>query len=137
MPRALPALLMCSALVLGGAACEPGFPRAESEPTISEDRFVAAMADLRRAALYREGSRLPIVERDRILEEHGLEPEDLIRFAEVHGPDVPYMYRVWSRVEAEIRGTDPAHLEEGEDPLEILEGLPEGETWAPEDPPPG
>jgi hypothetical protein len=136
MLRALP-VLIASALLLAGAACDPGFPRAGPEATISEDEFVAAMVELRRGALHREGNRLPISERDRILAARGLTPDDLLHFAEVHGADVPYMYEVWTRVEAGLLGRDPEELEGAEDPLEVLEGLPEGETYTPDPPPPG
>ncbi len=38
-------------------------------------------------------------ERDRILAELGLTPEDLIEFVEAHGRDIPFMQEVWEEVD--------------------------------------
>jgi len=87
-------------LAFASSGCERGIPTSGSEPTVSEDQFVEAMVELRTASLRGENEELPGSERDEILRRRGLEPEDLVRFAEVHGPDVPYMFAVWSRVDS-------------------------------------
>jgi hypothetical protein len=87
-------------LAFASSGCERGIPTSGSEPTISEDQFVEAMVELRAATFRGEHEELPVSERDEILRRRGLEPEDLVRFAEVHGPDVPYMFGVWSRVDS-------------------------------------
>jgi hypothetical protein len=104
-----PVLLLAALL----PACDPGFPGPQQGDTIPEDAFVEAMADLRRAAAAWEGRRLPEPERDSILEAHGLEPEDLLHFVEIHGTDVLYMNRVWARVEAAFTARD-RELQEGD-----------------------
>jgi len=92
------ALLLLLALASHG--CERGIPTSGSEPTISEDQFVEAMVELRTATFRGEFEELSVPERDEILRRRGLEPDDLVRFAEVHGPNVPLMFEVWSRVDS-------------------------------------
>ncbi|TVP49928.1 MAG: hypothetical protein EA350_01240 [Gemmatimonadales bacterium] len=89
-------------LIFASSGCERGFPTAGSEPTIPEDEFVEAMAELRTATFRQEGGTLPVSERDEILRRRGLAPEDLVKFAEVHGPDVPFMFAVWARVDSAV-----------------------------------
>lgn len=113
--RSAAGLLLLIALLL--PACDPGFPGPAEGETIPEDAFVQAMVDLRRAAAEWEGRRLPDAERDSILEVHGLEPEDLLHFVEIHGTDVLYMSEVWARVEATFiaRDAEAGEVPEPED----------------------
>jgi hypothetical protein len=99
-PRSAPGLVLLVLLGLVLAGCERGFPVPASESTISEDQFVAAMAAILSEAPAHQDSRLPEEERDHILREMGLEPGDLVTFAEVHGTDVTYMLSVWTRVDS-------------------------------------
>lgn len=116
-------------LLLAAGACDPGFAEPASGETISEDTFVEVMVELRRAAAHWEFRRIPEEERNSILAEYGLGPEDLLRFAEIHGRDVPRMNRVWTRVEARLTGRDEEVLEaESPDAQDLVEEgiLPEG-----------
>jgi len=111
-PRATPSLLawrraaahsILVVVLLLLASCDNGIPGSGREPTISEEHFVAAMAELRYEALRRTTGQVPPEERERILAEHGISGEDLIQYAEVHGPNVPLMNRVWSSVEERVQ----------------------------------
>ncbi|TVR53039.1 MAG: hypothetical protein EA421_12260 [Gemmatimonadales bacterium] len=99
-------------LVLAPVACDPGFPGPGEGETISEEAFVETMVELRRAAAHWEMRRLPVEERDSILAIRSRTPEDLLEFVEVHGTDVPYMNRVWTRVEARLTGRDVESLQD-------------------------
>jgi hypothetical protein len=124
----LAAALLLGPLGLGG--CERGFPRGGDEATIEEDRFVLVMAELRGEMNERDGTLLPEAERAAILQAHGVTEEDLLQFADVHGPDVTYMHQVWIRVDSAmmVRSSGPgADPTDGED-----DGLPPTEGEAPE-----
>jgi hypothetical protein len=101
MPRALSALgFLLVSLALPG--CERGFPTAEDRPSISEDAFVAAMAELRHMGVNWEEGHVPAEDRDRVLREMGLEARELVEFVEIHGRNVPYMFGVWTRVDSAV-----------------------------------
>lgn len=97
-----PRPLLAAALTLALLSCERGFPTAEDRPAISEDAFVAAMAELRHAGVDWEEGHVPADERDRILRELGLEAGELVEFVEIHGRNVPFMFRVWTRVDSAV-----------------------------------
>jgi hypothetical protein len=85
------------------AACSPGVP--ELEPVtggISREGFVESMIDLRRAAAAWEYRQLPPDDRDSILAERGVTPEDLTDFVERHGGNVFFMRSVWDEVESRL-----------------------------------
>jgi len=81
--------------------------------TIPSDSFVEAMVALRTSPVMGTSGFLPAGEPERILGEHGLTPEDLRRFVEVHGANVPMMTDLWTQIEsrvAEARGvTEPGN----------------------------
>ncbi len=69
------------------------------EGVITREQFVQAFSDLRVSALRSEGGEIALEERDRVLAELGLTPEDLIEFVEAHGRDLPFMQEVWEEVD--------------------------------------
>ena len=71
----------------------------EIEGVISREEFVQAFSELRVSALRAEGGEIALEERDRILAELGLTPEDLMDFVEAHGRDMGYMQEVWEEVD--------------------------------------
>lgn len=76
-----------------------------SEPSpeaIDREVFIAAYVDLRVAAFSSEGDTITQAQREGILDRHGVTEGDLLSFAEVHGPDVPFMRGVWNEVEARL-----------------------------------
>jgi hypothetical protein len=101
MPRAISTLGFVLA-TLAVAGCERGFPTAEDRPSISEDAFVAAVAELRHMGLNWEEGHAPAEERDRVLGGLGIEAGELVEFVEIHGRNVPYMYGVWVRVDSAV-----------------------------------
>lgn len=109
LPRIAGALAI-SALLLAGCTESDGSPTAP----IDVDRFVAVYVDLRAAALVRADGELPPRERDRILDEHGVEAEDLVEFVEVHGEDIRFMDRVWAEVESRLAERRAEYDEEAE-----------------------
>jgi hypothetical protein len=114
-------------LAFASSGCERGIPTSGAEPTISEDQFVEAMVELRTATFRGEYEELSLPERDEILRRRGLEPDDLVRFAEVHGPNVPYMFEVWSRVDSlAVAGSGP--MPEGNEADEADDAAPDDGT---------
>jgi len=83
------------AALLAPGACG-GEPAVE---TVDRDVFVQAYADLRISALMTDSQRVSMPARDSILEGHGVTPEDLEVFAEVHSHDLEFMRDVWNDVE--------------------------------------
>lgn len=71
----------------------------EIEGVVTREQFVQAFSNLRVSALRSEGGEIVMEERDRILAELGLTPEDLIEFVEAHGRDIPFMQEVWEEVD--------------------------------------
>jgi hypothetical protein len=74
--------------------------------TIDREVFIATYVDLRMAALDTDTARIGTVERDAILQQHGVTADDLTTFADVHGADLEYMRDVWAEVELRL-DTDP------------------------------
>ncbi|MEX2528013.1 MAG: hypothetical protein WEA09_10290 [Gemmatimonadota bacterium] len=72
--------------------------------TIPSETFVDVYVDLRASVLLGESDEVDPEERDAILEHHGVTPEDLRFFVEVHGEDVSFMTDVWDRVEERLSG---------------------------------
>ena len=82
--------------------------------SISTEAFIEAMVALRTSPLIGTSGFLPQGEPERILGERGLTPDDIRRFVEAHGADVPMMTDVWTQIEsrvAEARGgvTEPGN----------------------------
>jgi hypothetical protein len=86
---------LCAVPLLAG--CGDGDE--ELEGIITREEFVQAYSELRVSALRAEGGEIALEERDRILEELSLTPEDLVDFVEAHGRDMDYMQKVWEEVD--------------------------------------
>lgn len=100
-PRIAAALPLLVLLPLLAVACDSGFssPDEDTAP-IDEDTFIETYVQLRLAALEQGG--LPEEDRERILDENEVTVDDLRAFIDVHGRNVPYMYRVWTEVDRRI-----------------------------------
>lgn len=90
-------------IVMALAACDSGIPGSERERTIPRDVFIRAMVELRLAAAETPGDPMTAARRDELLEELGVTPDELVRFAEVHGRNVPYMNDVWQEVNERLQ----------------------------------
>ena len=88
-------LTLCAVPLLAGC----GDSVEEIDGVISREEFVQAFSELRVSALRSESGEIAPEERDRILAELNLTPEDLVEFVEVHGRDVPFMQEVWEEVD--------------------------------------
>jgi hypothetical protein len=99
------------------AGCTGGDPAADRPSTISEDMFVAAMAQLNHARTGTLDGELTNEERARILARHGLEEDDLLTFAEVHGGEIAFMLRILDEV---ARATRLIDLEDPAPPEGVL-----------------
>ena len=88
-------LTLCAVPLLAGC----GDSGEELDGIITREQFVQAYSELRVSALWSEGEDIVPEERDRILAESGLTPEDLIEFVEAHGRDMDYMQTVWEEVD--------------------------------------
>ena len=82
------------------------------EGVIDRETFISTYVDLRVAALSRADGELRRQDRDRILDEHGVEEEDLVRFVEVRGRDVHFMQELWDEVRQRIRAVEEELLAE-------------------------
>lgn len=123
----LPLVLGSLALVLGACGGEPTEDDVP-EPTIAREAFVSTYVDLRMAALRNPEAEITAEERDRILEEHGVSSEELLRFVEVLSRDDPRaMQEVWTEVQDRIRQAREGAVREemGGDPPEDGAGPPE------------
>lgn len=80
------ALPACGDLLSGGG------------PELDDETFVEVFVDLRIEALRSHGGEIEPEERDRILEKHGVEDEDLIAFVEAHSADIHRMTEIWEAV---------------------------------------
>ena len=83
------------------AACGDQAPSVAPD-AISTEAFVEAMVALRTSPVIGTSGFLPQGEPERILGERGLTPEDIRRFVEVHGANVPMMTDVWTEIEARV-----------------------------------
>jgi hypothetical protein len=100
MNRPLPQLrifgLLVGSIVMVSCASEVDDYR---QPwTIQEATFVAVMAELQHATNHTLDGALDPASRNAILERMGVQPDDLLTFADVHGPDVTYMLMIWTEV---------------------------------------
>ena len=89
-------------LVLSLCSCSGGIPSSGSSPTISSESFVKVMVQLRYSALLNSSEYLPEGEQERILEENDLVANDLRRFVEIHGVDVPLMASLWEEIDQRV-----------------------------------
>ena len=115
------AALVLATFALGG--CGDIF--SPDRGTIDDDTFVDVYVDLRAAALRSPGQEIPPEERDRILQEHGVEEDELVGFVETHGADIHRMRDIWERVSDrldEMREVETDPPEEGEVPPEPPNG---------------
>jgi len=103
-------VLLVALPVLQACGQEDAGPE-EGRETISAEAFVDAYVALRLAALRAPREELDLSEKARILEERNLTDEDLLRFVEVHGTDIPFMHDVWQEVDSLLRAA-----REGENP---------------------
>lgn len=92
---------LCIGLVV---ACGP----APEEQTIDRETFIQTYVDLRVAALDTDTQRLAEPDREAILTRHGVTAEDLMRFAQVHAPELEYMRDVWNEIELRLDRTPPS-----------------------------
>lgn len=97
-------LLLASVSV--AAAC--GGSPTDDATAIDRQTFIDAYVDLRVAALQADDFVVPIEERDAILARHGLDADDMLRFADVHGRDVDFMNGIWAEVEQRIEDEMPS-----------------------------
>ena len=67
-------------------------------PDLDDETFVEVFVDLRIEALRSPGGESQPDDRDRNLEEHGGEEEDLIAFMEAHSADIHRMTEIWEAV---------------------------------------
>jgi len=111
--RPLP-LLFAFSVALLLAACGGGTPGGSSggEETISREAFIDVYVDLRVAALRTPGGEITPEERRRVLREHGVGEEDLVRFVEVHGRESAFMRELWlearERLDSVSRKQEPS-----------------------------
>jgi hypothetical protein len=108
------ALMAAGLLAAGLTACDGGVPGSERERTIPRETFIRAMVELRLLAAESPEEGVATTRRDGLLGELGVTSEQLIRFAEVHGRNVPYMNDVWNEVHRQL--LDHANEEEDETP---------------------
>ncbi|MEX0935751.1 MAG: hypothetical protein WD013_02525 [Gemmatimonadota bacterium] len=94
------ALAGLAALVL--SACGTDIPGSRGGTTIETETFIQGMVDLQRQASTRAGNVLAPGDAERILEAHRIQPDDLRRFVEVHGQNVPFMNLVWSEIDRRL-----------------------------------
>ena len=88
-----------AAAMLAAAGCEGEGPA----ETISREVFVETYVALRVAELTERGDGgISAGARERVLAEKGVTEEDLLAFAEVYGPDVTFMERLWEDVERRL-----------------------------------
>ena len=113
-------------LALAPVACDGGIPSWERERTIPKETFIQTMVELRLEAARTMDHRITPGQRDRILDEMGVTDQELIRFAEAHGGNVPFMHEVWLEVDRRLR----EYVEELD-----LEGPEEGDIPGLVDPP--
>jgi len=103
---AVTALLLLSSI----SACDGGTPWSQDGRTISKETFIETMVELRLGAAQTRELRLTRAQRERILERMDVTSDELLRFAEVHGGNVPFMAEVWDEINARLRAK--AELEE-------------------------
>lgn len=102
--RSMRAWGFAAALLLAAGCDEDGEPE-----TVSREVFAETYVALRVAELTEGGDEgISAGARERVLAEKGVTEEDLLTFAEVHGPNVSFMEQLWEDVEKrleELRNT--------------------------------
>lgn len=94
-------LLLALPWVLAAGACSSEAPVRET--AIDRETFISTWIDLREAALRSPRGDLAAPQRERILAEHGVTPEEMEEFARIRGADADYMRGVWEEVEERMR----------------------------------
>jgi hypothetical protein len=94
-----------TALLLAIASCSSDTAEPTAGDVIDRATFVATYVDLRLAAVESPDFRVPAEARDEILARHGVEAEDLVRFAEAYGRDLELMNEVWTEVEERFQNS--------------------------------
>lgn len=92
-------LALAAALAVSVVACEAG-----GDEGVDRDTFVAAYADLRRAA----GDSLDEAARDSILARHGVTADELRAFVERHSDDPATLAETWREVMDSLAPRDTA-----------------------------
>jgi hypothetical protein len=93
---------LCLALVSAVAACGGG--ETDVPPDVMDrETFISTYVDLREAVIATPDFRIPPEQRAEILSRHGVDGENLIRFAEAHGEDLDYMNEVWMEVDTRVQ----------------------------------
>jgi hypothetical protein len=107
MRRRIPAIgLVFLAVACGGDAQGP-----MPADVIDREVFIETYVDLRVAAVAADSFRVSAEQRAEILARHGIDSDELLRFADAHGRDLDYMNEVWTEVETRIQdrtGTEDA-----------------------------
>ena len=93
-------LILLAVALLPGASCTTDDSAGGRGPIISREAFIQAYVELRVEALGTPGEELPLERRDQILENLGLDEEDLLNFVEARGRDIQFMRRVWEEVDS-------------------------------------
>ena len=88
----------------------PGRP----EDLIDSERFIATYVDLRAAAMRDYEGQLPDTSRDRILDENGVDGDQLEDFVLYHGEDLEFMKAIWNEVELHLDSIHPMETPPGE-----------------------
>ena len=94
------------ALALAVASCGSDTAQPVPDAVIDRTTFVETYVDLRWAAVHTPDFRITPEAREEILARHGVAPEDLVRFAEVHGRNLDRMNEVWAEVETLLQARE-------------------------------
>ena len=99
MKRTVAATVLCLAV----ASCGGDTSGPVGRDVIDRQAFVDTYVDLRLAAIESPDFRISPEARQEILARHGVEAEDLLRFADAHGRDLEFMNEVWTEIEARFQ----------------------------------
>lgn len=99
MKRRIPAF----ALVVLSVACGGDAQGPAPADVIERETFIETYVDLRVAAVSANEFRVSAEQRADILARHGVDGDDLLRFADAYGGDLDYMNEVWTEVETRIQ----------------------------------
>lgn len=122
---------LAASVLLGTVASGCGELLPGDRGTIDDETFIEVYVELRMAALQSPGMQIQEEDRDRILREHDVEEEDLVRFVETHGADIHRMSAVWQEA-SDLLSEKREAAEEEE-----MEDVPPAEGVSPEVPPGG